>query len=84
MVSQRATVDGRRIEGNQVMDYWAKPGLDRQQAMLFYPTLDQSLSDDHPVRHLDEVLCIVLGATVRRTIEGRRIRNEEHARSFSF
>jgi len=38
------------------MNYWAKPGLDRQQAMLFYPTLDQSISDDHPVRHLDEIL----------------------------
>jgi transposase len=38
------------------MDYWAKPGLDRQQAMLFYPTLDQSISDNHPVRHLDEIL----------------------------
>jgi transposase len=39
-----------------VMDYWAKPGLDRQQAMLFYPTLDQSISEDHPVRLLDEIL----------------------------
>ena len=38
------------------MDYWAKPGLDRQQAMLFYPTLDQSINDDHPVRLLDEIL----------------------------
>ncbi len=38
------------------MDYWAKPGLDRQQALLFYPTLDQSVSDGHPVRHLDEIL----------------------------
>jgi transposase len=38
------------------MDYWAKPGLDRQQAMLFYPTLDQSISDDHAVRLLDEIL----------------------------
>jgi transposase len=38
------------------MDYWAKPGLDRQQAMLFYPTLDQSISEDHPVRLLDELL----------------------------
>ncbi len=38
------------------MDYWAKPGLDRQQAMLFYPTLDESVSEDHPVRLLDELL----------------------------
>jgi len=38
------------------MDYWAKPGLDRLQALLFYPTLDQCISDNHPVRHLDEIL----------------------------
>jgi transposase len=38
------------------MDYWAKPGLDRQQALLFYPTLDESVSEGHPVRLLDEIL----------------------------
>lgn len=26
------------------MDHWAKPGLDRLQALLFYPTLDDSVS----------------------------------------
>jgi transposase len=38
------------------MDYWAKPGLDRLQALLFYPTLDQMIDEHHPVRHLDEIL----------------------------
>ena len=38
------------------MDYWAKPGLDRHQTLLMYPTLDESVSDDHPVRMLDEIL----------------------------
>jgi transposase len=38
------------------MDYWAKPGLDRLQALLFYPTLDQTIDECHPVRHLDEIL----------------------------
>jgi transposase len=38
------------------MDYWAKPGLDRLQALLFYPTLDASISRDHPVRLLEEIL----------------------------
>jgi len=38
------------------MDYWAKPALDRHQALLFYPTLDESVSDNHPVRSLDEIL----------------------------
>ena len=38
------------------MDYWAKPGLDRRQTLLLYPTLDDCISDDHPVRMLDEIL----------------------------
>lgn len=38
------------------MDYWAKPGLDRCQAVLFYPTLDDSIREDRPVRLLDEIL----------------------------
>jgi len=38
------------------MDYWARPALDRRQVVLFAPTLDESISDDHPVRLLDEIL----------------------------
>src|SRR5574337_2100089 len=38
------------------MDYWAKAGVDRHQTLLMYPTLDESVSDDHPVRRLDEIL----------------------------
>ena len=38
------------------MEYWAKPGLDRLQALLFYPTLDESVSEHHPVRALDQIL----------------------------
>jgi transposase len=38
------------------MDYYAKPGLDRHQTLLMYPTLDDSVSGDHPVRLLDEIL----------------------------
>ena len=38
------------------MGYWAKPGLDRYETRLFTPTLDESVGDNHPVRHLDEVL----------------------------
>ena len=37
-------------------DYWAKPGLDRSQALLFYPTLDASVSQDHPIRALEQIL----------------------------
>jgi len=38
------------------MEYWAKPGLDRQQTLLLYPTLDESVSGDHPIRQLEEIL----------------------------
>ena len=54
------------------MDYWAKPGLDRQQAMLFYPTLDQSLSDDHPARLLDEILRALDWSAWEQEYDGRR------------
>ncbi len=54
------------------MDYWAKPGLDRQQAMLFYPTLDQSISDNHPVRHLDEILRTLDWSAWEQEYDGRR------------
>ena len=38
------------------MEYWAKPRMARDQIVLFSPTLDASISDDHPVRLLDELL----------------------------
>lgn len=38
------------------MEYWAKPRMARDQMVLFSPTLDASISDDHPVRLLDELL----------------------------
>lgn len=38
------------------MDHWAKAPMRRDQVHLFTPTLDSSISDDHPVRLLDEIL----------------------------
>ncbi len=38
------------------MEYWAKPRIVRDQIVLFSPTLDSLISDDHPVRLLDELL----------------------------
>jgi len=38
------------------MDHWAKAPMRRDQIHLFTPTLDSSISDDHPVRLLDEIL----------------------------
>jgi len=37
-------------------EYWAKPKVVREQAVLFSPTLDEMVSADHEVRLLDEVL----------------------------
>ena len=37
-------------------EYWAKPKIVREQAVLFHPTLDSMISGDHEVRLLDEVL----------------------------
>lgn len=37
-------------------EYWAKPKIVREQAMMFAPTLDDVISEDHEVRLLDEVL----------------------------
>jgi transposase len=38
------------------MDYWAKAPVRRDQMQLFTPTLDSMISEDHPVRLLDEIL----------------------------
>jgi transposase len=35
---------------------WAQPSRSREQIVLFAPTLDASILDDHPVRLFDEVL----------------------------
>lgn len=37
-------------------EYWAKPKVVREQAVMFAPTLDDVISEDHEVRLLDEVL----------------------------
>ena len=37
-------------------EYWAKPKIVREQAVMFAPTLDEVVSADHEVRLLDEVL----------------------------
>ena len=38
------------------VDYWAEAPMNRQQISLFAPTLDAMISDDDPVRLVDEVL----------------------------
>src|SRR5665213_3768448 len=38
------------------MTYFDEPPMDRQQTRLFYPTLDDRIGADHPVRILDELI----------------------------
>jgi transposase len=38
------------------MDYWAEAPISREQMVLFAPTLDSMISEDDPVRLVDEVL----------------------------
>lgn len=38
------------------MARWAAPPMDRRQAIMFTPTLDQVIPEDHPVRLFDEIL----------------------------
>jgi len=53
------------------MDYWAKPGLDRHQALLFCPTLDECIRGDHPVRLLDEILRALDWSAWEQEYDGR-------------
>lgn len=39
------------------MTRWAQPRCSREQFVLFAPTLDASVPDDHPVRLFYEILC---------------------------
>jgi transposase len=38
------------------MGYWAKAPMGREQIVLFSPTLESMIAEDHPVRLLDEIL----------------------------
>jgi transposase len=61
----------RYAEGIRVMEYWAKPGLDRHQTLLLYPTLDESVSEHHPVRQLEEILAALDWSDWVREYNGR-------------
>lgn len=38
------------------MGYWAKPRVPREQLLMFHPTLDAMIDEDHPARLFDEIL----------------------------
>jgi transposase len=39
--------------------YFAQPPMDRRTSLLFHPTLDESISPNHPVRDLDELINVI-------------------------
>ena len=48
-----------RIRMNGVVSmsqHWARAPIERNQAVLFSPTLNDAIGEDHPVRLLDEIL----------------------------
>jgi transposase len=36
--------------------HWARAPMPREQIVLFSPTLEEAISEDHPIRLLDEIL----------------------------
>ena len=53
------------------MGYWAKPLMAREQVLLFSPTLDAMVSEDHPVRLFDEILSRTDWTAWEATYHGR-------------
>lgn len=62
------------------MSYWAQPRINRTQAFLFSPTLDESLSADHPVRLYWEILCGLDWSDWEAQYNGRRGQPPIHPR----
>src|SRR5438094_556042 len=51
----RRELNSRRLS-MATADYWAEPKVVREQIVLFAPSLDSMIPDDHEVRLLDETL----------------------------
>jgi transposase len=61
-------------------DYWAKPVVSRNQAVLFTPTLDDSIPEDHPIRLWDELLRALDWSEWECQYDGRRGQPPIHPR----
>ncbi len=42
------------------MTRWASTPMDRTQVLLFYPTLEAMIPEDHPVRLFEDIECVRL------------------------
>ena len=51
----RRELSSRRLS-MATAEYWAEPKVLREQIVLFAPSLDSMIPDDHEVRLLDETL----------------------------
>jgi len=54
------------------MSYWAKPPMDRNQILLFSPTLNATIDEDHPVRLFDDILASMDWSSWEARYNGKR------------
>jgi len=54
------------------MSYWATPPMDRNQILLFSPTLDATIAEDHPVRLFDDILSNMDWSSWEARYDGKR------------
>jgi transposase len=62
------------------MEYWAKAPVKREQTVLFAPTLDASVGEEHPVRLFDELLASCDWSDWERAYHGGRGQPPIHPR----
>ncbi len=62
------------------MEYWAKAPMKREQTVLFAPTLDETIGEDHPVRLFAEILVRCDWSEWEAKYDGRRGQPPIHPR----
>lgn len=62
------------------MDYWQKAPWERDQLVLFAPTLEERIPEDHPVRLIDEILDAYDWSAWEAVYHGRRGQPPLHPR----
>lgn len=65
------------------MGYWATPPMDRNQILLFSPTLDATIGEDHPVRLFDDILASMDWSLWEARYNGKRGQPPIHPRILS-
>jgi len=64
-------------------DYWAKPKYERHQLLLFGPSVDDAVPQDHAVRALDAILQQLDWSRFEATYDGHRGQPPVHPRDMS-